>query len=111
MRCDQYIGLTQSGQNWVKKLIDNNYTIKHEYMCDQAWNPDPLTGVVIQTDDRIYKEEIQATPWSSGPMYFTRIAIYTIDNKLIGYMFSWKEDPDLHEQRIEFDYTKGTMYV
>ena len=108
-RSDQYIGLTNAGWNFLKNFPDKEIVEKRTIkICDQAFNPWPIEGTEIRTKDRIYKEELQCEPWSSGPMYFLHIGIYTTKNKLIGHMFSWKEDRSLD---CEFDNFEGTFNV
>ena len=108
-RSDQYIGLTTAGFNFLKNFPDKEIIEKRTIkVCDQAFNPWSIEGTEIRTKDRIYREELQMEPWSSGPMYFLHIGVYTLKNKLIGHMFSWKEDRSLHN---EFDSNKGTFNV
>lgn len=107
MRCDQYIGLTKEAREWVKRNFDKNQ-ISYYDMAEQAFDPEPLQGYLIQDDESIYKEVVQCSPWSSGPMYFTCIGAFNKKNELIGYMFQWKENPNMTD---EYDMEKGEFYV
>ena len=111
-RSDQFIGLTKAGKNFIDNFPNEEIVKKKRIkVCHQAFNNWQLEGYEIRTKDRIYREESQITPWSSGPMYFWHIAVYTIQNKLIGYMFSWKEDPNLANEHMEYNSETGTYWV
>ena len=106
MRCDQYVGLTKEAKTWVKNNFKKSQ-IKTYNMCHQAFNSEPLKGLLIKDGDVTYKELVQCSPWSSGPMYFTCIGAFN-QNGLIGTMFQWKENPDIV---YEYDEVTGEYYV
>lgn len=106
MRCDQYIGLTKKAKTWIKENFKESQIGSYN-MCHQAFNKDPLKGILIKDGDLIFKEVVQCSPWSSGPMYLTCIGAYKQD-KLLGYMFTWKENPDIV---YEYDEIAGEYYI
>lgn len=91
-RSDQYVGMTKQANDFIDRLKSElNAICETCKVCDQAFNPDPIHGDKITIGDRTYKEELQMEPWSSGPMYFTHVAIYNNKTgKLIGYIGSWE---------------------
>lgn len=109
-RCDQYVGLTKTGRRFLSKVKSASKAIIETCkICYQAWNPDPLQGDRIIIGDRMYQEELQLAPWSSGPVYLTHIAIY--NNKtgnLIGYVGSWELDSSV---KNEIDEKNETYYI
>ena len=111
-RCDQYIGLTKKGNEFMKRLIHEPNAF-HEtcVVYYPAFDVTPMHGDRVIIGDRTYQEELQYEPWSSGPMYFLHIAIYNNKTgKLIGYIGSWEYDRNLEKRNIEFDYEKGTLW-
>lgn len=110
MRCDQFIGKTQAGDKIFEKLMKMpNAIIETSKICTLIFDNNDVYGDKITYKDRIYVEELQEEMWSSGPMYFTHIAIYnTNTGELIGYIGSWKEDKNL---KYDFDYEKGTYWL
>lgn len=107
-RSDQWIGLTPAGRNMYHKLTklakENKIPIGY-----WAFNPGKIFGSEFVIEDRIYREEIQASPWSSGPMFFTRFAIYNKNtNKKICTICDWIEDSKVQN---EVDYENGKFYV
>lgn len=94
MRCDQYVGLNE----WAKKLVSRKIKV-HEVgvrtfpdgkrkrfnrwyqmplarvtrigTIRGAWNPEVATlHQYTFPDGRVYREYVQAAPWSGGPCYF-----------------------------------------
>lgn len=108
-RSDQYVGLTTKGNEFIRNFPKKDIINKKEvFMCHQAFNPWPLTGIEITTKDRIYREVLQCDPWSSGPVYLTHIAVFNKQKKLLGYMFSWIEDENVTG---EVDPDNGKYYI
>ena len=105
-RCDQYIGLTEQGEKFFDQLSNK----KLVSIAHQAFNPDPLMGWESKSHGVVYREAVQAAPWSSGPMYFTYIQVIK-NGKIVDKRFMWKEDPKLLETHQEYDKHTGTFYV
>ena len=110
MRCDQFIGKTKVGDKIFEKLMKMpNVILETSKICTLAFDEIDIYGDKITYKGRTYIEELQEEMWSSGPMYFTHIAIYnTNTGKLIGYIGSWKEDKNL---KYDFDYEEGTYWL
>ena len=104
-RSDQYVGLTAVAEGIVEELKKNpKNLIESCSVCPYAFLKGDVKGIKITTVDRIYQEELQVNPWSAGPMYFTRLAVYNRKKKnLIGYIGEWEED-----ETCEFEYDKDT---
>ena len=64
MRTDQFIGLNP----WATKLIEG---VKGTPISshDTAWSG-PQMLHAFRVNGEVYEEYVQASPWSSGPMYF-----------------------------------------
>lgn len=108
-RSDQYIGLNKSGEDLINKIKETGCLQETCFLCNQAFNDYPLHGIKLVTKKSTYIEELQDELWSSGPMYFTHIAVYSNQTgKLIGYMCSWKEDKNL---KYDYDYESGTYWL
>ena len=109
-RSDQYVGLTAIGEGIVEELKKNtNNIIESCSVCPYAFLQGHLKGIRITTADRVYQEELQINPWSSGPMYFTHLAVYNRkDNRLIGYIGDWELDESCE---YEYDKDTGKYYV
>lgn len=113
-RQDQYIGLTKKARELMDKIIRNPKSICETHItCYTAFGDFPIYGDKITLCDRIYQEEIQCIPWSSGPMYFLHIGVYNSKTgNIIGYIGDWEYDEHLFEkEHLEFDYEKGTLSV
>ena len=111
MRSDQYIGLTKKGHAIITKLYDDgNYTKKVD-IGDWAFDDGKIQGFEITTEDRIYREEIQDTPWSSGPMFFTRIGIFNkkTGNK-IGTVGDWIFDEESSKEYVDYETGKYCVW-
>lgn len=112
-RSDQYIGLTRRAQEFVKGLehvgehcisgaFDNQIGLG-------AWvskKPNP-NGLYV-----IYIEVVQKAPWSSGPMYFTRL-LADYNNGAEIFFFSWSDEPWTEDWRSnpEYDDELGICYI
>ena len=109
-RTDQFIGFNKSGQEVYNKLLKTPGQIERKIEIGvYAFSPDKIFGSEIILNNKIYREEIQIIPWSSGPMYFTRIGIYDKEtNKKIGTIGDWKQDPNVMN---EYDYETGTFWI
>ncbi len=107
-RSDQFVGLTKKGNEFIAKL-KKRYPEKRVNIGFWAFDPGKITGSKFELKERIYQEEIQCSPWSSGPVYLTRIAIYNKKTKKkIGTMFDWIEDPNV---KGEVDIDNGKFYI
>ncbi len=104
-RTDQWIGLNKAGTEWLKKQKDIHYSENPIGMC--AFKHKPIFGKEVIIEDTIYRECVQAAPWSGGPMYFTHIAVIK-NGKITSFMFSWKEDKNVI---YEYDFENGTFYI
>lgn len=109
-RSNQYIGMHKKAREFYNHLKQTGTVSKAEYIIAyQAFGDDPITGrEEIKIDDRIYREVLQCDPWSSGPMFFTCIGVYNLENKLIGYLQTWELDENV---KGEVDYENGKYYV
>lgn len=108
-RTEQFIGLTKKGTQIFNKLLDEGWISKRIKIGEWAWTPGYIDGREIVTNDHIYREEIQCEPWSSGPMYFTRIGIFNKQTgKKIGTVADWIEDRNV---TAEVDYENGRFFV
>ena len=102
-RSTQYIGLTKEAQEFVDGLVKLDHIENHtigmfeEKVPLGAW-VDPKTGLG-------YLEEVQARPWSGGPMIFT----YLVDVQNDTHMFKWVEDEKARGH--EFIYSEGLYWV
>lgn len=131
-RSDQYIGLTKRAEDYLDFIRDN-------YTCDvekfELVPPEgtlacayPIEGNLVRmyynhniiSDVNEYfefREEIQYEPWSSGPMYFTRLRgfLKKKNEQIInmGTYFDWTFIPNFafEDVKKEFDYEKGEIYI
>lgn len=93
MRCDQYIGLTSEGEKFVEenalqlgvKKITEEYTSgevkilstipiyeKKVYDEHEGFGFHPLYEYTAK-DGSVFREAVQANPWSSGPVIFVAL--------------------------------------
>ncbi len=110
MRSDQYIGLTDRAREFVKdaEVIETRQIgAAFDSVSGKVYKLPTPKGPNVAW---IAKEEIQISPWSSGPMFFTHLHIFLIKEcgQEIdeGYAYSWVWDPILSEE--EFNSEKGT---
>ena len=100
-RSDQWIGL--SGP--ACKFIENATDVPDEYgKVGAAFGDFDFETGAWSVDGVLYKEILQASPWSSGPMYFT--CLVDPDGKR---HFEWVVDYNLRGQ--EYDAATGRYYV
>jgi hypothetical protein len=91
IRMDQHMGLNEAGQKYLEKygkilghkVVREEYTngevkeVSRDPIYDQevyeewvgSYDPTPLKQYVAK-DGSIFREAVQASPWSSGPMIF-----------------------------------------
>ncbi len=108
MRQTQWVGLTSDAAKYVKDatpIPSDNKTFGMFY--------EELPLCKWEKNGYLLVEEVQFSPWSSGPMIFTHLKVFLIKNAdqepvKIGYFFSWVVDPMI---TCEFDSEKGHMYV
>ena len=82
MRCTQIIGFG------VNNPINLDYLNGRVYSYDGMFDEIPLYEYTDNANDEFYREIVQASPWSSGPML--HLAIKRIsDGELFNY---WKEE-------------------
>lgn len=101
MRCTQYIGLTNAAKKFVAEMQD----ISKEHPENKTFGmfeEDVPLSVWKDKDGTIYFENLQCSPWSSGPMLFTRLVSNTGR-----VMFEWFEDINSREYNPE----TGGYYV
>ena len=118
MRTTQLVGLNFWADLWVKnqKLI---FTKQIE-ICKGMFE-EPVYGMYYEFEPPypdvnlklIVIEELQVSPWSSGPMIFSHLKATLIKRTGqecdCGYYFSWMVDPSLRGK--DFDYETGRYYV
>lgn len=118
-RSTQYIGLNDYAMDFLDKLAKSGAKFEHVEICKGMFD-EAVYGAKYTYDCRggfanaqaIYTEELQASPWSSGPMIFTCLryqlvkrAGQTLD---MGRIFCWMLDPSL---RGEVDRKSGRYWV
>ena len=112
-RTDQYIGLTNDAQAYVKQAMS-----VETYEIEGVWNKITLRVYHMPPPEGpnkefICREVVQDTPWSSGPMYFTCLeATLVKDDKSECEMGKWFElvvNPTVKSR--EYDEVKGHYYV
>ena len=117
MRTTQYIGLTSQAIKWVMLALsteDYNMTsgMFDEKIIGKIYNMSVPKG---PNSKLIAKEELQASPWSSGPMLFTHLHLILIKENGqevdMGLVFSWVLDPSLSGTGQEYDPISGHYYV
>ena len=117
-RTDQYIGLTSAASNYLGSIgAERTKT----YEIEGAWNTITLSVYEKKLEDGVnlferFTEEVQESPWSSGPMYFTHLKrelIKVADQEPIdmGYIYSWVVAPELRETNTQVDQVRGWYYV
>ena len=116
MRTDQYVGLTGEAKKFVATFLtskDLTKTSLPSHMIKGAWNDIEL-GVWVGKEPlpngkfSIYIEVVQDAPWSSGPMYFTYLAI-DYQNGAEFLAFQWSLN--LNMESGDFDIEKGEYNV
>ncbi len=123
MRCQQFIGLTNSAKDFVRHLK----SLPGEYI-DNYWGGYELRRWQYEEFDHVVqvKEVVQAEPWSSGPMIFTCLElIWTNDsgqdfktrclewvmNPLLSRYTKLALNLDSSSYPEEYDEKKGEYYV
>ena len=114
-RITQYIGLNDYAEAFVAKALK----VETYPLCKGMFGEDVLGRIYHMPPPDgpnkawIFKEVVQATPWSSGPMIFTHLEATLVKESGTefsgGFYFSWMIDPTVHEQ--EYDQATGRMYV
>ena len=120
MRLTQYIGLNDYARKLVMKASKTETIKIYEGLCGE-----PVKGGVfyVPSDTSegtllVYREEVQVTPWSCGPMIFTHLALWKIvhsdgteSSSYDGETFycSWMLDPAVKAQ--EYDSATGRYFV
>ena len=100
MRCTQYVGLIDSAHDFLAGMEERpNMFGFTPGMFDE---PVPLAAWEDVETGKIYKEVVQAAPWSSGPMIFT-----CLEDESGERMFEWIQDRDY----AEFDRYAGRFWV
>jgi hypothetical protein len=122
-RTTQYIGLTNAANSWLK-INALQETSKNFVMCYGMFDEDVL-GVEcdikpLYNDNKInpvnkryfVREVEQDSPWSSGPMIFTRLELFIEKTSgqiiSLGYIFDWVKNPEVTN---EYDSEKGEYWV
>lgn len=99
-RSDQWIGLTNLARKFVKTGIDSP---ENHGSVDPAFGISPFKTGAWVVGGTLYREVVQITPWSSGPMYFTCLV-----NPKGEKLFEWIQD---REVRGEVDEERGRYWV
>jgi len=113
-RSTQYIGLNR----FADELVQNATNVE-DYVMTRGMFDENIRGAIYHMKPPEgpnvalkYIEEVQAVPWSSGPMIFThlrRILTKECGQVLdMGLVCSWMVDPSL---MTEYDYETGRYYV
>lgn len=74
MRADQYVGLNEWAVELVREGTRTGITVEKIGEIEGAW--DPVVDDIRQytfPNGRVYRERVQAEPWSSGPCYFVAL--------------------------------------
>ena len=116
-RSTQFIGLTKEAEEYIKNLKElpsDSYTIGmfEEKFALRKWKM-PGTFKSKDRPDACIREIVQASPWSSGPMIFTCLALFfgnhlPRDSETGTPILQWIEDPRVEH---EFDQEKGKFWV
>ena len=115
-RQTQYIGLNKFAIELTRTALK-----VEEYKMTFGMFQEEVTGRIFHMTPPkgpnkalIYKEVVQATPWSSGPMIFTALQqtlVKECGQELVekDLYCAWIIDPSLEGK--EYDYETGRMYV
>jgi hypothetical protein len=112
-RSTQYVGLNKYARNFVANAIkveeyDMTTGIFGEVIKGHIYHMNPPQG---PNTKYIFKEVVQTTLWSSGPMIFTCLAVTLVkecgQRLKSGKYFQWMLDPTVNEYDIE----TGRYYV
>ena len=114
MRTTQYIGLTMDALNYVKDAF--KVEVIPRMTCGMFGEDIPGSRYYIKSrydNTWILTEEVQDSPWSSGPMIFTHLRVEIIREngtrfELGNHLFSWIFDPTI---TCEYDIERGHYYV
>jgi hypothetical protein len=113
-RSTQYIGLNKYAKEFVKQAIKVEQYEMTTGICDEPVYGNIYYFPVPEGPNKSYyfKETVQCTPWSSGPMIFTNLTMYLEKESGQVYesknYFNWMLDPTVEN---EFDYDTGRFYV
>ena len=108
MRTTQFIGLTNDGYNYISKCKSLKSDLKTQGMFFENI---PLG----RWENKMFKEiqeVVQCSPWSSGPMIFTKLVGYFHNDKKLKNpinLFEWVLNPELSGE--EYDQEKGQYWV
>jgi len=114
MRTDQWVGLTSDAEKYVKGLEvieEDRYVLGmfENKLPLRTWKKPITYPSGDKGKDMIIREILQASPWSSGPMYFTQIEL-DYQNGGIIKCYEWVADPMLYGLS-EFDQETGKYWV
>ena len=107
-RMTQYIGLTGAASLFVQKL--NKVEDSSNYTTGMFEEIVPL-GTWKDHEGRLWREVVQDSPWSSGPMIFTALAKSESPNPLVAeehLSYPWIKVPGM---KSEFNATTGEYWV
>ena len=114
-RSDQWIGLTNDAQAFVKDLdfitVDKS-TLGNKRFVDAAFYPYPFELGEWRWHNAVIREKLQCSPWSSGPMHFTYLEI-DYGNGFTVNCFQWVNNPLLGRNCSgeEYNPVTGHMWV
>jgi hypothetical protein len=118
-RSTQYIGLTDSAEEFVTKYCERIPTENKtsgmfgedvplgEWKLNEAAK-ESFASSWARKDTLVVQEVVQTSPWSSGPMIFTCLMFAGEDGD---YMFTWVLNPLLKLEHLEYDEKTGTYWV
>ena len=114
-RSTQYIGLNDYALDFVRGAGEKKPILLTEGMFqEEIWGYEyifPSSEEDLSCKYEVYKERVQAVPWSSGPMIFTclqRIMVKHSGKYNCGDYFTWMLDPTIEN---EYDSKTGRYYV
>ncbi len=111
-RLYQEIGLTKEAKIFLEENIDKVIKTVHK---DYFYGDGPNLCTILLKDGRVAQEFVQEAPWSSGPVAFFGLMIFSNmvdwasrDEEPI--FFEWKIDSDPDKGVDDWDYDKGIIY-
>jgi len=115
MRCTQFIGLNSYARKWLEKP---NFTCIGKEEITTGIGNEPIYGTVWQGELPWgmveVKEVVDKVPWSSGPMIFTCLKVFKLQEEgpmEVGEYFRWMADPSLEDEGKEYDEETGRYFI
>lgn len=107
MRTTQYIGLTKDAQRFVKYMAPKRIVITQGMFDEDVLGCEYVPQMASAHEGTIFREIVQAEPWSSGPMIFTCLLNTQTGEK----MFEWINENCSNGEWNEFSEEEGKFYV